>query len=439
MAQQPDLGTDTSGSERLHRDGLDVFPGGVSHNVRYADPYPIYIESSEGPFVRDVDGNEYVDLWNDHGASLLGHAPPSVVEAVQAQAEEGLHFGAANEPALELGRRVIDWVPSAERMRYCVTGTEATMYAVRLARAHTGRSRILKVEGGWHGGNTDLSVAVHAPFDAPTSNGLPPGAADHCHAFELNDRDSVAELFEAYRGEIAAAIVDPRQAGTEPANDFLEFLVDTCEDDGALFIFDEVVTGFRVAPGMYQSRVGITPDLTTMGKIVGGGMPVGALAGRADLFEPARPDNDTSPSDRVLAGGGTFSTDPLTAAAGLATLDVIENEPVYDHTEALGEHLRDGLDAAFEEAGVNGQTLGFSSLIQPVFNADRALNSPTDVKEATDGAAVAEYHRRLLDHGYYFNRGSMGNVSYAMTEAQVDGLIEATRTVVSEMKADGYL
>ncbi len=438
MDQRPEASRgSTAGSERRHAAAREVLPGGVSHNVRAADPYPIYIERSEDQYLIDVDGNRYVDFWNNHGASLLGHAPASVLEAVQEQASDGLHYGAVNDPAVELARRALDYLPGADTFRFCVTGTEATMYAVRLARAYTGNDRVLKVEGGWHGGNTDLAHAVHAPFDDPTTNGLPPGPAEYCHAFPLNDEAATTELFEAHAGEVAAVIVDPRQAGTEPDIEFLRFLADMAADEGALFVLDEVVTGFRVAPGSYGARVGIDPDLTTLGKILGGGMPVGAIAGRAELFEPAAPDAATE--DRVLAGGGTFSGNPLTAVAGVATFDVLEAEPVHDHTEALGTRIREGLASLFEELGVDGEPLGFSSLVQPVFNPDRPLESPADVKAGTDGEALRAYHRRLLDHGYYFNQGTMGNVSYAVTREDVDGFLDASREVLRGMQEEGLV
>lgn len=437
MDQRPDAAGSTAGSERLDAAARSVIPGGVSHNVRAADPYPLYIERSEGQHLVDVDGNRYVDFWNDHGASLLGHAHPSVVDAVTDAAADGLHFGAVNEPTVELARRALEFLPAADRLRFCVSGTEATMYAVRLARAYTGRDRILKVEGGWHGANTDLAHAVNPPFDTPTTHGLPPGPAEHCHAFRLNDEAGVTELFEQYAGEVAAVIVDPRQAGTEPDEAFLHFLADACEDAGALFVLDEVVTGFRVSPGTYGERVGIQPDLTTLGKILGGGMPVGAVAGRAELFEPSTPGAD--PADRVLAGGGTFSANPLTAAAGLATLAVLESEPVHEHTESLGSRLREGLAEVFDDLGVDGEPLGFSSLVQPVLNPERPLASPTDVKTGTDRAALAAYHRGLLDHGYYFNQGTMGNLSYAHTTDDVGGLLDASRAVLAGLQDDGLV
>jgi len=431
------VGGSTAGSERHHAAAREVFPGGVSHNVRAADPYPLYIERSEAQYLVDVDGNRYVDFWNDHGASILGHAPPAVVQAVQDQAADGLHYGAVNPSSVELAERALDFLPGADTFRFCVSGTEATMYAARLARAFTDRDHVLKVEGGWHGGNTDLAHAVHPPFDAPTTNGLPPGPAEHCHAFPLNDEAAATELFERYAGQVAAVIVDPRQAGTEPEIEFLRFLADTCSDEGALFVLDEVVTGFRVSPGTYGERVGIEPDLTTLGKILGGGMPIGAIAGRTELFAPASP--GAAPDERVLAGGGTFSGNPLTAVAGLVTLETIASEDVHEHTEALGDRARDGLAAIFDELGVDGEPLGFSSLLQPVLNPDRPLDSPTDVKTGTDAAALKAFHRGLLDHGYYFNQGTMGNVSYPMTEADIDRFLEASREVLMALQDDGVV
>lgn len=429
--------TDRSSSSELHRDACSVFPGGVSHNVRAADPYPIYLERTDGPFVYDVDGNRYVDFWNNHAASILGHTPDPVVEAVQSQAADGFHYGAVNEPTLELGREVIEHVPAAERVRFCASGTEATMYAVRLARAYTGNDRILKVEGGWHGANSDLAVGVYPPFDRPTTHGLPSRADESCLTFEENNQDSVIDLVEANRGEIAGLIIDPRKGGTEPTAEFLQLLSDLAEEEGFLLIFDEVVTGFRVSPGTYQERVGITPDLTTLGKVIGGGMPVGALCGRADVFEPAKP--DASPETRVLAGGGTFSANPMTAVAGLAAIDVLKSEPVYEHTERLAARLRDGLDSIFEEEGVTGDALGFSSLIHPTFNAEGPIESLTDAKEMADSEAAAEFSQRLYEHGHYTNPGSMWNVSFAHTDEHVDGVLEAAREVVRDMKGDGKL
>ena len=435
--RQPKLNLDRSAE--LHEEACSLFPGGVSHNVRYVEPHPIYFDRTDGARFRDVDGNEYVDFWMNHHIGILGHAYPDVVEAVQEQVPKDVHYGAPNEAGIKLARKVKEFVPSMERMRFCTSGTEATMYAVRLARAHTGRSHVLKVTGGWHGANTDLAHAVYTPFDEPTTTGLPPGPADYVHDFRLNDYDAVDALLSDYAGEVAAVILDPRKGGTPPDDEFLQYLKEESEEHGFQLIFDEVVTGFRVSPGSYQARVDVTPDITTLGKCLGGGLPVGALAGRAELFEPTRPDTSVDPSTRVLAGGGTFSMNPMTSVAGLATLEVLENEPVYEHTEGLAARLRDGLDDVFSDAGVDCQMLGFSSLVLPGLNPERSIESPDDTKEATDTDALAEFHWRLIDRGYYFLPGHMGNVSYQHTKEHIDGVIEAAVDVVPELKGEGWI
>jgi len=440
MTDAYDLPNGAEQSRQLHEAALDVFPGGVSHNIRYVDPHPLYVTEAEGSRVRDADGNEYVDFWMNHITSVLGHAHPEVVAAVRDQAQQGLHYGAVNEKALELGRRVQEFVPSAERVRFCSSGTEATMYAARLARAATGGSRVLKAEGGWHGGNTDLSVSIHTPFDGPETVGLPPGAAEHVHSFPVNDREAVGALLAEHGDEVAAVIIEPMLlagGGIECETDFLEYLRDATEDHGAVLIFDEVVTGFRVSPGCYQARVGVTPDLTTMGKFLGGGLPVGALAGRADLFEAARPDVET---DRpVLAGGGTFSMNPMTATAGLASLDIVASEPVYEYTESQAERVRSELAAVFDDLGIETTTLGTSSLFLTHFQPEEPLGTVGAVETATNREALHEFHRRLLSHGYYFLPGHMGAVSYQTTEEELDGLIEASRTVAAELQSEGVL
>jgi len=428
---------DTSGSERRHEEAREVFPGGISHNIRYFDPHPIYVDRAEDARVWDVDGNEYVDFWMNHLTSVLGHAHPDVVAAVREQAGRGLHYGSVNEPALELGKKVKEYVPSAERVRLCVSGTEATMYAVRLGRAYAGRPHVLKARGGWHGGNTDLSKAVHAPFDEPATVGLPPDADEHVHAFPVNDPDAVTELLD--RHEVGAVILEPMllAGGGIQANEaFLRYLKAESERRGFALIFDEVVTGFRVSPGSYQARVGVTPDLTTLGKFLGGGLPVGAVAGRAELFEAARPGYDGP--DPVLVGGGTFSMNPMTATAALASLDVVESEPVYDYTESAGERVRTELEATFEDLGIGASVLGTSSLFLPHFAPERP-QTVDDVETGTDREALRRFHERLLEEGYYFLPTHAGAVSYQTTDEQIDGFLEAAEAVARELRTEGVL
>jgi glutamate-1-semialdehyde 2,1-aminomutase len=428
----------TTRSAQLHNEAADVFPGGVSHNIRQFDPYPIYVERASDARIWDADGNEYVDFWMNHMASVLGHSHPDVVEAVRRQAADGLHYGTVNEQALELGRLVQRSVPSAERVRFCASGTEATMYAVRLARASTGRDHVLKVEGGWHGGNTDLSAAIHTPYHEPETVGLPPGIREHVHAFPLNDRAAVERLLEEY--EVAAVIIEPillAGGGVSPDPSFLEYLRDASEDDGFLLIFDEVVTGFRVSPGSYQARLDIRPDLTTLGKCLGGGLPVGAIAGRVDIFEQARPDYGAD--GPVLAGGGTFSMNPMTAAAGVASLELLKEEPVYAYSESRGARVRQELGEMFDEMGVEAEILGESSLFLNHFQPEGSLETVKDVQTTTNREALKTFHRRLLDRGYYFLPGRMGSISYQTTDEHLDGFLAAAAAVTEELATEGVL
>lgn len=431
---------DTARSELLHERAQSVFPGGVSHNIRAVDPHPLYVDRAHDARIWDVDGNAYVDFWMNHMVSVLGHSYPDVVAAVQEQAANGLHYGALNENALELGEKVTEYVPTTERIRFCASGTEATMYAVRLARAFTGRAHVLKAEGGWHGGNTDLSKAVHTPYDEPVTAGLPPRATEYVHAFPVNDREAVTDLFDAHDDGVAGVIVEPillAGGGVECEETFLRFLREETERHDALLIFDEVVTGFRVSPGSYQARVEIAPDLTTLGKFLGGGLPVGALAGRADVFEAARPDADIPPAERVLAGGGTFTMNPMTAIAGLESLAVVESEPVYEYTESQAERVREGLREIFDEQGIDAAVLGTSSMFCPHFAPETSLDSVGDVETRTDRDALRTFHTRLLDYGYYFLPGHVGTVSYQTTEEQLDGFLDAVDDVAAAMRAEG--
>jgi glutamate-1-semialdehyde 2,1-aminomutase len=435
----PEVAIEDQRSRRFHERACGTFPGGVSHTTRYTDPNPLYMESATGAHVRDADGNEYVDFWMNHFASVLGHSHPNVVEAVTAQARNGLHLETVNERALELGERIPEYVPSAERVRLCVSGTEATMYAVRLARAYTGRRHVLKVEGGWHGGNTDLSVDVHAPFDGPETDGLPPGAAEHVHSFPYNDSSALRRLLDEYEGDVAAVVVEPLRGAlcVEAAEPFLRALRGETAERDVVLVFDEVVTGFRVSPRSYQARIGVSPDLTTLGKFLGGGLPVGAIAGRADLFWNARP--GVPKPQKVLAGGGTGSMHPLTAAAGVASLDVLDREPVHEHTETLGERVRQGLEEVFEDLAVAATVLGTSSLFCPHFSPSGSPDTIRAVQTETDPEVLETFHRRLLEHGYFFMPGLTGAISYRTTADHVDEFLAAAKEVTADVKAENVI
>ncbi|HUJ75147.1 MAG TPA: aminotransferase class III-fold pyridoxal phosphate-dependent enzyme, partial [bacterium] len=278
----------TPRSLQLNQEAQRYIPGGISHNQRFHAPYPLYFAKAQGCRIWDVDGNVYHDLWMAHYDAILGHAPPEVVAPLQEAMGLGLHVGLAMEHEVRLAQRVTELVPSAERVRFCTSGTEATMYAVRLARAFTSRNTILKMVGGWHGANTDLMVDVQPPdYIGPEGRGLLPGLERYTRSVQFNDIEDTARAIHEAGDDWAGIILEPAMgsAGFLPAHpDYLAFLREETRKRGALLIFDEVITGFRLALGGAQQHFGVLPDLTTLGKVLGGGMAVGAIAGRADIM-----------------------------------------------------------------------------------------------------------------------------------------------------------
>ncbi|TET60535.1 aminotransferase class III-fold pyridoxal phosphate-dependent enzyme, partial [Candidatus Aerophobetes bacterium] len=267
-----DYRTRTPESEKLFERAKKVMAGGVCHNIRYFPPYPFYIKEARGSKVWDVDGNEYIDLWMAHYEAILGHSPEIIVNEVSRILSKGMHWGLVNEYQVELAELICQVVPSAEKVRFCCSGTEATMYAVRLARAFTGKSVILKVEGGWHGANTDLSVAIHSPYEEKESAGLLPEVSRYTKSIPFNDVEGSLRIMRQNAENLAAVLIEPVPGqGYVPAESgYLEALREEARKLDALLIFDEVIDGFRLSLGGAQEKYGITPDLTTLGKILGG-------------------------------------------------------------------------------------------------------------------------------------------------------------------------
>ena len=328
----------------LRRRAADLFPGGVNSPVRayrsVARP-PLILASGSGARVRDVDGDTYLDYVGGWGPAILGHAHPAVVEAIRRAARDGFALGATGPLEVELGERIRDRMPSLERLRFTSSGTEAVMSAVRLARAATGRDLVVKFAGGYHGHSDGLLVEAGsgvATLGIPGSAGVPAAAAASTIVLPYNDRTAVAYAFAQHAGRIAAVVVEPVAANVgviPPEPGFLGDLRAHTRNDGALLIFDEVITGFRVGPGGAQARYGIRPDLTTLGKVIGGGMPIGAYGGRRDLMDLV------APSGPVYQAG-TLSGHALSMAAGIATLDTLRPDD-YLTLEASGERLEAGL------------------------------------------------------------------------------------------------
>ncbi|MBX5464407.1 MAG: aminotransferase class III-fold pyridoxal phosphate-dependent enzyme [Clostridia bacterium] len=432
----------TPGSRRLFERARRVAPGGVHHNLRYFAPYPLFVERAEGAYVWDVDGNRYVDLWMGHYAHILGHRPQPVMERFLAQAAGGAHWGIVHPLQVELAETLVRLLPAAEEVRFCVTGTEATMYALRLARAFTGRKVILKARGGWHGGNSELARAVHPPLDLPESAGLPPALEEYVDTFRYNDFEESRRAIERHGADLAAVIVEPLQnAFVPPEPGYLSWLRELTERVGALLILDEVITGFRLGLTGAQGLYGVRPDLFTLGKVVGGGMPVAVIAGRREILERASPLSGLPRGEAVLAGGGTFSAMPAAMAAGLAMVGYLEEHApaLYEELATRGERLRRGLAQAFAAAGLPARVFGVGSLFSVAFPAssDMELKNNEDVESKTDlYRRDHQFRLGMLAHGVYLVNGG-GALSTAHGEEEIERVVEAAAAVAEEMVRHG--
>jgi glutamate-1-semialdehyde 2,1-aminomutase len=425
-------------SRSLFERARRVIPGGVNSPVRAFGAVggePFFVERAQGPFVWDVDGRRYVDFVMSWGPLILGHAEPAVLEAVEAAARRGTSFGAPHEGEVRLAETVREMMPAVEVLRLVNSGTEATMSAVRLARGFTGRPRVVKFAGCYHGHADPFLIRAGsgaATFGQPDSPGVTPGSAADTLVARYNDLDSVADLFRRHGPEIAAVIVEPvagNMGCIPPEEGFLEGLRRLCDEAGALLVFDEIITGFRIARGGAQERFGIRPDLVTLGKILGGGLPVGAYGGRAEIMQRV------SPVGPVYQAG-TLSGNPLAVAAGLATLERLAGDPeLYASLERKGRRMARALREGAEAAGVPltvhqvGSMLGFFFHPGPVRSWDEAA--------ASDREAFVRFFHALLRRGVWIAPSPFESlfVSAAHTEEVLEeaaGLVaEAFREVAA--------
>jgi len=427
-------------SENLFKRSKEVMPGGISHNVHYFPPYPFFIKKGKRSKIWDVDGNEYVDLWMGHYTHILGHYPDVIVEAIERQSKEGIHWGIVFEKQVEWAELIRDLVPCAEMVRFCCSGTEATMYAVRLARAFTGKKTILKIAGGWHGANSDLSLGIKMPYEKEESLGLLPELHRYAKVIFFNDLSKSLKIIEQNRKDLAGIILEPvvGEGGFIPATiEYLKMLRSETERLGALLIFDEVISGFRVALRGAQERFGIIPDLTTLGKIMGGGFPVGALVGKREILEKTSPEIKGNKWEKILIGGGTFSSHPFTVAAGLAMLQYLKDhdEEVYPILEAKGEKVRKGVHEALHREGLDAMVTGIGSLFQTHFPFQKGvtLNSPHSIHRYTDvEKREVEFRIRMLTKGVYMMHGG-GSLSLAHSDEDIEKVIGAAGEAAREM------
>src|SRR4030042_18937 len=428
-------------SENLFKRAKEVLPGGVSHNIHFFSPYPFFVKKAKGSKIWDVDGNEYIDLWMGHFTHILGHHSEVVIEAIERQLKEGIHWGILFEKQVEWAELIQELIPCAEMVRFCCSGTEATMYSVRVARAFTRKNIILKIAGGWHGASTDLSVGIKVPYEKEESLGLLPELQKYTKSIPFNDLPGSLEIIQQNKDDLAGVILEPviGEGGFIPATmQYLEMLRSEPDRLGALLIFDEVISGFRVALGGVQERFHIIPDLTTLGKITGGGLPVGALVGKKELLEETSPEKKVNKWERILIGGGTFSSHPLTTAAGLAMLRFLKDhaEEVYPLLEARGKKGREGVQDSLRREGLDSIVTGIGSLFQThfPFQKEVTLNSPHSIHYFTDiEKREVEFRIRMLTKGVHVMHGG-GSLSTAHSDEDIEKIIKATGEVAKEMQ-----
>jgi glutamate-1-semialdehyde 2,1-aminomutase len=418
-----DYAARTPKSRALYERAKRVLPAGVSYGIRYIEPYPFYTAKARGSKLYDVDGNEYVDFWLGHTALILGHSPPVVVQAVEKQLGNGTQYGTSHELEVLLAEQIAKMVPGAEMTRFTNSGTEANMYATRLARAFTRRDKVAKFEGGWHGGYDALHIAVKYPFDLPESAGLTAGATQDTIALPFNDLIGVEERLQNER--VASIIIEPVQGsggGIPAEKEFLKGLRELCDKEGILLIFDEVITGFRLSPGGAQQYFGIKPDITVFGKVLGGGFPVGAFSGRIEIMEHL----DSLVYDRPHYSfhGGTFAGNPIAMTAGLTTLKQLEDGRIIDDLNKKGGRIRQKLTNIFQRERIDCQVVGASSIFNTHFTKKKVKNS-LDASKANRKMLLA-YDLALIANGVFLLPTHNGVISSTHSDEDVEKLFEET-------------
>ncbi len=429
---------DTSRSHALFERARTLLPGGVNSPVRAFKSVggePFFVQRGDGPYLFDVDGNRYIDYVGSWGPMIAGHNHASVRQAVKRAIGDGLSFGAPCEAEVTMAERLTALVPSMEMVRMVNSGTEATLSAIRLARGATGRTSIVKFEGCYHGHGDSFLVKAGSgalTLGVPTSPGVPKALADLTLTLPYNDFDAATALFEQVGADIAGLIIEPVVGNANclpPRDGYLQHLRDLCTRHGALLIFDEVMTGFRVALGGAQARYGVTPDLSTFGKIIGGGMPVGAYGGRRDLMEQIAPAGP-------IYQAGTLSGNPVAMAAGLAMLDLVSEPGFHDALEAASNALCDGLEAAAREAGVPFTTTRVGGMFG-LFFTDQAYVDTYAQAVACDTAAFNRFFHAMLERGVYLAPSAFeaGFMSSAHDAAVIDATLQAARGAFAELAA----
>ena len=425
-----------SQSQQLFKDAAKVIPGGVNSPVRAFNGVggdPLFIQSAQGATMTDADGKQYIDYVGSWGPMISGHNHPAIRQAVIDAAEQGLSYGAPTAIEVKMAQKVIELVPSMDQVRMVSSGTEATMSAIRLARGYTGRDKILKFEGCYHGHADSLLVKAGSgalTMGVPNSPGIPADLAQHTLTVSFNDIEQVKAIFEKYGQEIACVIVEPVAGNMNcipPVEGFLEGLRSTCDEYQSVLIFDEVMTGFRVALGGAQAHYNITPDLTTLGKVIGGGMPVGAFGGKKEIMDHIAP----------LGGvyqAGTLSGNPIAMAAGLAALDLVSQPGVHDDLTAKSKRLSEGFSEAAKEAGIDLSTNYVGGMFGFFFTDKETVTSFAEAT-ACDIERFKKFFHLMLEQGVYLAPSAYetGFVSTAHTDEDIEKTIAAAKVCFKQL------
>ena len=442
--------TRTPTSRSMYKRAVSVLPSGVTHDTRFLQPHPIYVDRAQGPRKWDIDGNEYVDYFGGHGALMLGHNHPSIVEAIQHQLERGTHYGASHELELEWAELIVKMVPCAEKVRFTGSGTEATMLALRIARAYTERQTILRFDSHFHGWHDQVafgSPPANSPNDLPS--GIAEGMAAHIVLCPPNDMDTAERLLD--NGNIAAVIFEPTGAtfGRVPtANGVPEKLRELTQRNGTLLIFDEVISGFRVARGGAQEVYGITPDLAVMAKSMAGGFSGGAVVGRVDVMDMLTMKDAHWNATKRIPHQGTFNANPISAAAGLAQLKIINEGDVIETANKSGERLRELLNDTSVEEGSSAVVYGTFSGFHVYYNRENeiTLNAISDgtvpfhvLKDGMPTSLVHGFRTCMLAEGVDLIPWPGGVISASHTDAELERTATAFKQALKQLEKAAVL
>ncbi len=425
-------------SREIYLNARNYMPGGDTRSVAYFKPYPLFIEKAKGCRLYDVDGNVYIDFLNNYTALIHGHAHPRIVEAIKEQLERGWLYAAGIESQYKLAKILCERFPSIRKVRFCNSGTEATMMAVRAARAYTGKTKILKMEGGYHGSHPllDISVSpsmekigsIEKPLSIPEGPGIPEGIVKDVLVAPFNNKEAIEKIVKENRRELAAVIVEPMMgvAGMiPPRNDYLKFLREITLENDILLIFDEIITA-RLSRGGGQEYFNVVPDLTCLGKIIGGGLPIGAFGGREDIMDLFSPEREN-----FIQHSGTFNGNALAMTAGIASMEELTTSAI-EKINTLGNLLRRNIEKIFEEEEIIGQVTGIGSLYNIHFTKVEIIDYRTALTSNREAKTLL--HIALINRGIFIAKRGMFNISTVMTKGEIEEFTNSLRSCIKLLK-----